>query len=124
MRGAPHFLRLEPRRANLTQEEVARRPQSFVSKMRMKRTSDSELGRVPHFWLASSADAGSGKKAASSGCEMLPALGFDCFGLASRASCFDGDLHSTFHRIFEGHLDSEQAVLVGRFGFVRFHRPT
>ena len=27
------------------------------------------------------------------------------------------------HRIFEGHLDSEQSVLVGRF-FVRFHRPT
>ena len=32
---------------------------------------------------------------------------FDCFGLGSRATCFDGDLHSTFHRIFEGHLDSE-----------------
>jgi hypothetical protein len=41
-----------------------------------------------------------------------------------RASCLDSDLHSTFHRIFEGHLDSEQAVLVGRFSFVRFHRPT
>jgi hypothetical protein len=49
---------------------------------------------------------------------------FDCFGLGFRTTCFDGDLHSTFHRIFEGHLDSEQAVLVGRFGFVRFHRPT
>jgi hypothetical protein len=54
------------------------------------------------------ADAGSGKKAAFSGCETLPALSFDCFGRASRATCFDGDLHSTFHRIFEGHLDSEQ----------------
>ena len=51
-------------------------------------------------------------------------LTFDCFGLGFRATCFDGDLHSIFHRIFEGHLDSEQAVLVGRFGFVRFHRPT
>ena len=51
-------------------------------------------------------------------------LNFDCFGLGFRATCFDGDLHSIFHRIFEGHLDSEQAVLVGRFGFVRFHRPT
>src|ERR1700720_4467307 len=49
---------------------------------------------------------------------------FDCFGLGFRATCFDGDLHGTFHRIFEGHLDSEQSVLVGRFGFVRFHRPT
>jgi hypothetical protein len=43
---------------------------------------------------------------------------FDCFGLGFRATCFDGDLHGTFHRIFEGHLDSEQSVLVGRFGFV------
>ena len=51
-------------------------------------------------------------------------LTFDCFGLGFRATCFDGDLHGTFHRIFEGHLDSEQSVLVGRFGFVRFHRPT
>ncbi len=50
--------------------------------------------------------------------------GFDLLGLGFRATCFDGDLHSIFHRIFEGHLDSEQAVLVGRFGFVRFHRPT
>ena len=49
---------------------------------------------------------------------------FDCFGLGFRATCFDGDLHGTFHRIFEGHLDSEQSVLVCRFGFVRFHRPT
>ena len=44
-----------------------------------------------------------------SGCETLQALSFDCFGLGSRATCLDGDLHSTFHRIFEGHLDSEQA---------------
>ncbi len=49
---------------------------------------------------------------------------FDCFGLGFRATCFDDDLHSIFHRIFEGHLDSEQAVLVGRFGFVRLNRPT
>jgi hypothetical protein len=62
-------------------------------------------------------NAGSGKKAAFPGCEMLPTLSFDCFGLAPRAACFDGNLHSTFHRIFEGHFDSEQAVLVGRFGF-------
>jgi hypothetical protein len=25
---------------------------------------------------------------------------FDCFGLGFSATCFDGDLHSTFHRIF------------------------
>ena len=49
--------------------------------------------------------------------------GFDFLGLCFRATCFDSDLHSIFHRIFEGHLDSEQAVLVDRFGFVRFHRP-
>jgi len=42
----------------------------------------------------------------------------------SSDTCFDGNLHGIFHRIFEGHLDSEQAVLVGRFGFVRFHRPS
>ncbi len=36
-----------------------------------------------------------------------------------RATRFDGDLNGTFHRIFEGHLNSEQPVLVGRFGFVR-----
>ena len=36
----------------------------------------------------------------------------------------DGDLHGIFHRIFEGHLDSEQAVVVGRFGLVGFHGPT
>jgi hypothetical protein len=51
-------------------------------------------------------------------------LTFDWLGLGFRATCFDGDLHGTFHRIFEGHLDSEQSVLVGRFGFVRFYRPT
>jgi hypothetical protein len=51
-------------------------------------------------------------------------LTFDWLGLGFRATCFDGDLHGTFHRIFEGHLDSEQSVLVGRFSFVRFHRPT
>ena len=50
--------------------------------------------------------------------------GFDFLGLGFHATCFDGDLDSIFHRIFEGHLDSEQAVLVDRFGFVRFHRPT
>ncbi len=48
----------------------------------------------------------------------------DCFGLVFPAAGFDGDLDSIFHRVFEGHLDPEQAVLVGRFGFVRFHRPT
>jgi hypothetical protein len=50
--------------------------------------------------------------------------GFKSLGLGFREPCFDGDLHSIFHRIFEGHLDSKQAVLVGRFGFVRFYRPT
>ena len=49
---------------------------------------------------------------------------FDFLGLGFLATCLDGDLHSILHRIFERHLDSEQAVLVGRFGFVRFHRPT
>jgi hypothetical protein len=33
--------------------------------------------------------------------------GFDFLGLGLRATCFDGDLHSIFHRIFEGHLDSK-----------------
>ncbi len=42
----------------------------------------------------------------------------------SSDTCFDANFHSIFHRIFEGHLDSEQPVLVSRFGFVRFHRPT
>ena len=54
---------------------------------------------------------------------------FWCFleqglGLDFHATCFDRNLHSIFHWIFKGHLDSEQAVLVVRFGFVRFHRPT
>ena len=49
---------------------------------------------------------------------------FDFLGLDFRATYLDGDLHSIFHRIFEGHLDSEQTVLVGRFGFVRFYRPS
>jgi|SRR5436309_11445789 len=38
---------------------------------------------------------------------LQPSFNFDCFGLGFRATCFDGDLHSTFHRIFEGNLDSE-----------------
>ena len=50
--------------------------------------------------------------------------GFEFLGLRFRNTCFDGDLHSILHRILEGHLDSEQAVLIGRFGFVRFYRPT
>jgi len=50
--------------------------------------------------------------------------GFDYLGLGFRATYFDGDLHSIFHRIFEGDFDSEQPVLVDRFGFVRFHRPS
>ncbi|HEY3121650.1 MAG TPA: hypothetical protein VGL15_13560, partial [Vicinamibacteria bacterium] len=41
---------------------------------------------------------------------------FDFLGRGFRATCFDGDLHSILHRIFERHLDSEQAVLVDRFG--------
>ena len=49
--------------------------------------------------------------------------GFEFLGLGFRDTCFDGDLHSILHRIFNGHLDSEQAVLVGRFGFVRFYLP-
>jgi hypothetical protein len=50
--------------------------------------------------------------------------GFDLLGFGFRATYFDNNLHSIFHRIFEGHLDSEQAVLVDRFGFVRFHCPS
>jgi len=50
--------------------------------------------------------------------------GLSYFGLGVRAICFDDNLYSIFHRIFEGHLDSEQSVLVSRFGFDRFHRPT
>jgi hypothetical protein len=48
----------------------------------------------------------------------------DLFYLGLRAARFNGDLHRIFHRIFEGHLDSKQAQLVGRFRLVRFHRPT
>ena len=36
--------------------------------------------------------------------------GFDFLDLGLRATCFDGDLDSIFHRIFEGHLDSEEVV--------------
>ena len=50
--------------------------------------------------------------------------GFDLLDRGVRATRLDGDLHSIFHGIFEGHLDSEQAVLVDRFGFVRFHWPS
>ena len=57
-------------------------------------------------------------------CQLNGSSGFEFLGLGFLDSCFDGDLHRILHRIFEGHLDSEQAVLVGRFGFVRFHRPT
>jgi hypothetical protein len=39
--------------------------------------------------------------------ENLWIFSFDCFGLGFRAACSDGDFHSIFHRIFEGHLDSE-----------------
>jgi hypothetical protein len=48
-------------------------------------------------------------------------LGFDLLGLGFRDTHLDGDLHGIFHRIFEGHLDSEQTVFVDRFGFVGFH---
>ena len=75
-------------------------------------------GRWPH----AARDARNGRWCVGSAVSL--SFTFDCFGLGFRATRFDGDLHSTFHRIFEGHLDSEQAVLVGRFGFVRFHRPT
>ena len=32
---------------------------------------------------------------------------FNCFGLIFRGTCSDGDLHSIFHWILEGDLDSE-----------------
>jgi hypothetical protein len=50
--------------------------------------------------------------------------GLDTLGLGFRPTWLNGDLHRIFHWVFEGHFDSEQSVLVGRFGFVRFHRPT
>jgi hypothetical protein len=50
--------------------------------------------------------------------------GLDTFGLGFNPTWLNGDLHRIFHWIFEGHFDAEQSVLVGRFGFVRFHRPT
>ena len=88
-------------------------------------------GATVDFWFSTERDAAAAKrlfqKALRNPDHPRPRFwysAFDCFGLGFRATCFDGDLHSTFHRIFEGHLDSEQAVLVGRFGFVRFHRPT
>jgi hypothetical protein len=40
--------------------------------------------------------------------------GFDLLGLVLHAARFDGDLHSIFHWILEGHLNSEEAVRVGR----------
>jgi hypothetical protein len=49
--------------------------------------------------------------------------GFQFLWLGFRATLFDGNLHRILHRIFEGHLDSEQAEMVGRFGLARFHRP-
>jgi len=49
--------------------------------------------------------------------------GSKSLGLGFRDTCFDGDLYSIFHRIFEGYLYSKQAVLVGRFGFERFYLP-
>ena len=48
----------------------------------------------------------------------------DNFGLGFRPTWLNGDLHRIFHWVFERHFDSEQSVLVGSFGFVRFHRPT
>ena len=45
-------------------------------------------------------------------------------GLRLRGTCLNGDLHGILHGILERHFDSEQSVLVGGFGFVRFHRPT
>jgi hypothetical protein len=50
--------------------------------------------------------------------------GLDTFGLGFRPTWLNGDLHCIFHWVFERHFDSEQSVLVGSFGFVRFHRPT
>src|ERR1035438_7731630 len=50
--------------------------------------------------------------------------GFDFLDLGLGATRFDGDLHSIFHRIFEGHFDSEEAVLVDRFSFAGFHWPS
>jgi hypothetical protein len=48
----------------------------------------------------------------------------NAFGLGFRPTCLDGDRYRIFHWIFESHLDPEQSVLVGRFGFVGLHRPT
>src|SRR5713101_3693914 len=48
----------------------------------------------------------------------------NAFSLGFRPTYLNGDLHRIFHWIFERHLDSKQSVLVGRFGFVRLHRPT
>jgi len=54
---------------------------------------------------------------------VIGSSGFEFLDLGVRNHRFDGDLHSVFHGIFEGHFDSEQAVLVDRFSFVRFHWP-
>src|SRR5271157_248302 len=34
--------------------------------------------------------------------------------LGFSATCLDDDLNSIFHRVLEGHLDSKQAVFIGR----------
>jgi hypothetical protein len=79
----------------------------------LRRRGSWRLGRLASGWLTN-ADRRRGQSPSSC----------DCFGLGFRAPFFDGYLHGIFHRVFEGYLDAEQAVVVGRFGFVRFHRPT
>jgi len=59
----------------------------------------------------------------------LPRKGFrllsacDFFGFGFRLGGVDDHFHSIFHRIFEGHFDSKQTLLIGCFGFVWFHWP-
>jgi hypothetical protein len=50
--------------------------------------------------------------------------GLDTLGLGFCPTWFNGDLHCTFHWVFERHFDSQQSVLIDSFGSVRFYRPT
>ena len=55
-----------------------------------------QFGRLAGLWLATAA-----------GRRGQRPFRDDCFGRGVRATCFDGNLYSIFHRIFEGHLDAE-----------------
>ena len=100
---------------------IGGRTQSFVGTLGTPRTRVAPAAIVSGAMNRASSVVGREETLSS---QVNGSSGFDYLGLGFRATYFDGDLHSIFHRIFEGHLDSEQPVLVDRFGFVRFHRPS